>query len=65
VRELVEKEQACCAFLDFELSVDTDAVRLVVIAPEEAKDVAELLFGDLAPHGLSHLTTENQACPGH
>lgn len=44
VRELVHCEQHCCAFLRFDLSVDTAAVRLVVTAPEDARQAAELVF---------------------
>jgi len=36
VRELVRREQRCCAFLDFELGLETDAVRLRVTAPQSA-----------------------------
>ncbi len=44
VREMVGKEQGCCAFLDFELA-DTDAgVRLTITAPERAREVADALF---------------------
>jgi hypothetical protein len=49
VQELVEKEQACCAFLSFDLRTDAHAVCLTVTAPEEAKDVADLLFAEFAP----------------
>jgi hypothetical protein len=44
VRELVRGEQQCCAFLDFDLRADSDAVRLVVTAPEAARGAAELVF---------------------
>lgn len=44
VRELVRREQHCCAFLRYDLSVDTAAVRLVVTAPEDARPAAELVF---------------------
>jgi hypothetical protein len=44
VRELVRHEQQCCAFLDFDLRADSDAIRLVVTAPEAAREAAELVF---------------------
>jgi hypothetical protein len=44
VREMVVKEQACCAFLDFELSESDESVRLTITAPERARDVADALF---------------------
>ena len=45
VRQMVAQEQSCCAFLRFELSVRTDAVRLAITAPEAAREAAELVFG--------------------
>lgn len=44
VRELVRREQHCCAFLQLDLRVDTTAVRLIVTAPEEARQAAEFVF---------------------
>lgn len=44
VREMVRREQQCCAFLGFDLLVEDDAIRLVVTAPEEAREAAELVF---------------------
>jgi hypothetical protein len=44
VREMVGKEQSCCAFLDFELSESNDGVRLTITAPERARAVADALF---------------------
>lgn len=44
MRELIRREQQCCAFLEFELHAEDDIVRLVVTAPEEAREAAELVF---------------------
>jgi hypothetical protein len=44
VRELVGREQACCAFLNFELAEIDGSVRLTIAAPERARDVADTLF---------------------
>lgn len=44
VRELIRREQQCCAFLDFDLHAKGDVVRLVVTAPEEAREAAELVL---------------------
>jgi hypothetical protein len=41
---MVRREQQCCAFLNFDLLVEDDVIRLVVTAPEEARDAAELVF---------------------
>lgn len=44
VRELIRREQQCCAFLEFDLHAEGAVVRLVVTAPEEARKAAELVF---------------------
>jgi hypothetical protein len=44
VREMVRREKRCCSFLEFDLREDADAVRLTIMAPEEAREAAELLF---------------------
>ena len=49
VREMVEKEQECCGFLSFELAETDDEVRLTIIAPERARDVADALFEQFVP----------------
>src|SRR4051794_11232902 len=41
VRELVHREQACCAFLTFELREQPDEMRLTISAPEEARAAAD------------------------
>lgn len=45
VRRMIAQEQSCCAFLTFDLAERPDAVRVVVTAPETARDAAEQLFG--------------------
>lgn len=49
VREMVGKEQECCAFLRFDLSIDEDAVHLLITAPEAAREAADMLFDHFAP----------------
>ena len=49
VEDLVRKEQACCAFLDFELSATPDAVELTITVPERAADDAETLLSPFLP----------------
>jgi hypothetical protein len=49
VRDLVRKEQTCCAFLRFETHEDATGVHLSVTAPERARDAADLLFAHFAP----------------
>ena len=44
VRELVRREQACCAFLTFELHEEPGEVRLDITAPEEAGVAVGALF---------------------
>lgn len=49
VREMVGKEQACCAFLRFDLREDARGVHLSITAPEEAREAANDLFAHFAP----------------
>jgi hypothetical protein len=44
VREMVRNEQACCAFLTFDLREAPDQIRLIVTAPEAARAAADGLF---------------------
>jgi hypothetical protein len=44
VREMVGKEQECCAFLNFDLTETSEEVRLTITAPERAREVADALF---------------------
>jgi len=44
VRDMVRREQACCAFLTFTLREDADATRLTIVAPEAAREGADVLF---------------------
>jgi hypothetical protein len=44
VRELVRNEQACCAFLSFDLREGADEIRLTITAPETAREAADTLF---------------------
>lgn len=49
VRRLVDLERACCAFLKFDLRMQTDGVELSITAPEEAADSARWLFAKFIP----------------
>jgi hypothetical protein len=44
VRDLVQKEQLCCAFLKFEMREEESGFHLTITAPEEVRASAELLF---------------------
>jgi len=44
VHEMVRNEQACCAFLAFELHEAGNEIRLTVTAPEGAREAADALF---------------------
>jgi hypothetical protein len=44
VLDMVRAEQLCCAFLTFEVREDHGALRVIVEAPERARDVADSLF---------------------
>ena len=49
VRDMVRKEEACCAFLEFQLHEDAGGVHLAVTAPAETRAAAEDLFAHFAP----------------
>lgn len=49
VRELVAKEQECCAFLAFDLKTNAGATLLTITAPKSAADAADMLFNHFAP----------------
>jgi hypothetical protein len=44
VRELVRREQECCAFLTFDLRWREGVLQLLISAPEDARAAAEILF---------------------
>jgi hypothetical protein len=56
VREMVDKEQECCAFLNFDVSKTDEDVRLTITAPERARDVADALFEQFVPAAISSIT---------
>lgn len=49
VNDLMRKEQACCAFLTFDLKNDPREVVLTITAPKAAAEAADLLFDHFAP----------------
>lgn len=53
VREFVRLEQACCAFLDFEISEIPNHVRVRITAPKEAGVGAEALFQQFAAGAMA------------
>ena len=46
VATLAADELACCAFLTFSIRLDAGATTLEVTAPDEARDVVDLLLPD-------------------
>jgi hypothetical protein len=44
VREMVRREQDCCAFLTFELQEEGEEIAVTISAPEEARIAAETMF---------------------
>ncbi len=44
VHEMVRREQACCAFLTFQLRQEADRIHLTIDAPEGAREAADMLF---------------------
>ena len=54
ITELVAKERACCAFLDFKTREIANGVELTVTAPAEAAETAHFLFDHFAPELASN-----------
>jgi len=48
---MVAGEQHCCAFLDFDLREDADAVHVTITAPENAREAADELFAQFTAAG--------------
>jgi hypothetical protein len=44
VREMVERERQCCAFLSFTLRESRDSVAVSIEVPESGRKVAEVVF---------------------
>jgi hypothetical protein len=44
IREMVRNEEGCCEFLTFDLRETEDEIRLVIAAPEAAREAADSLF---------------------
>ena len=44
VKEMVEREQECCAFMNFKLQEEGEEILVTISAPEEARAAAETLF---------------------
>ncbi len=63
VREMVAKEQACCAFLDFAVREDAAGLQVTITAPEKAREAAELVFGPFAAK-VSAKTVSSCGCCG-
>lgn len=59
VRDLVRREQECCAFLEFDLQEQGgEAIQVTITAPEEARSAIELLFSQFICPSAS-----TPACP--
>lgn len=59
VREMMRREQACCAFLTFEMNEHPDEVRLTISAPENARTAVDALFAHFVAPALD---TKNYGC---
>ena len=46
VERLVAQEQACCAFLSFEVAEAAEGLVVSISAPERAREAAEAIFGE-------------------
>ena len=57
-RQMVQREQACCAFLAFEVTQDFKGIHVRITAPSEARDMAAELFAHFAPELSPEQTKE-------
>jgi hypothetical protein len=46
--DLAQREKACCAFFDFSLEIDANAIVLHIAVPPEASSVLDLFAGSAA-----------------
>jgi hypothetical protein len=44
VREMVKREELCCAFLTFSVHEELNSLRLIIRVPEAAREVADMVF---------------------
>jgi hypothetical protein len=51
VREMIAKEQCCCAFLAFAVEESPEEIRVMVTAPEAAREAADTVFAPLNAGG--------------
>lgn len=61
VEELMSREQACCAFLEFRIAASSEEVRLDITVPSHASRDADAL---LAPFQGDQATTDAAECCG-
>jgi hypothetical protein len=55
VREMVEAEQKCCGFLDFDLVETSADVRVTITAPDHARAAADAIFEQFVPDNVVDL----------
>ena len=60
VREMMCKEETCCAFLTFEMHEFRDEVWLTITAPENARAVADALFEPFIAAVRARITEDYQ-----
>jgi hypothetical protein len=53
VQEFVRLEQECCPFLEFAVHEGEHEVVLVIEAPEDAREAADVLFGSYTSRGVA------------
>lgn len=56
VRRLVAEESTCCSFLKFGLRAAGDTIVVTILAPERAREFADVIFAQFAPNTLQQST---------
>ena len=53
VEQMVEQERACCPFLTFDIQSDRHRVNVRIVAPEDAREVADEVFKQFTGNATS------------
>jgi len=64
IHAILEKEQECCAFLNFDVQVNAKDVVLTITSPQETRESARWLFAQFLPGPTGQRTTQCGCAPG-
>ena len=64
LRHIVSLEQECCAFLDFEIRTQADAIELIIAGPEQEGGDTQWLFSQFLPETQAAAAPACACCNG-